>query len=144
MFDQTALHGIIPPICTPLTPGGEVDVESARRLVEFQLSAGVHGLFVLGSTGELAVLTAEQRRLMLETAVAAGHFIVPVRRFVVELVVRFPIFDERSFIREIEGAAHRRLLILLIGIEVAGAAGFGGYVARRGGGGRNCGGQEQR
>jgi 4-hydroxy-tetrahydrodipicolinate synthase len=73
-----ALHGIIPPICTPLTPEGAVDVASARRLVEFQLAGGVHGLFVLGSTGELAVLTAEQRRLMLETAVAAAGGRAPI------------------------------------------------------------------
>jgi 4-hydroxy-tetrahydrodipicolinate synthase len=77
-FDHTALHGIIPPICTPLAPDGEIDVESARRLVEYQLAAGVHGLFVLGSTGELAVLTAEQRRLMLETAVEAAAGRAPI------------------------------------------------------------------
>lgn len=78
MFDPTDMHGIIPPICTPLTPDGAVDVESARRLVAFQLAGGVHGLFVLGSTGELAVLTAEQRRLMLETAVAAAGGQTPI------------------------------------------------------------------
>ena len=78
MFDPTTLHGIIPPICTPLTPEGGVDLESARRLVEFQLAGGVHGLFVLGSTGELAVLTAEQRRLMLEATVAAAAGRVPI------------------------------------------------------------------
>jgi 4-hydroxy-tetrahydrodipicolinate synthase len=78
VFDQTTLHGIIPPICTPLTPDGAVDVASARSLVEFQLAAGVHGLFVLGSTGELAVLTAEQRRQMLEAAAAAAGGRAPI------------------------------------------------------------------
>jgi 4-hydroxy-tetrahydrodipicolinate synthase len=78
VFDPTTLHGIIPPICTPLTPDGAVDGESARRLVAFQLAGGVHGLFVLGSSGELAVLTAEQRRSLLEAAVAANAGRVPI------------------------------------------------------------------
>jgi len=78
VFDPATLHGIIPPICTPLTPEGELDVASVRRLVAFQLDAGVHGIFALGSTGELAALTAGQRRLLLETVVAAVAGRVPV------------------------------------------------------------------
>jgi 4-hydroxy-tetrahydrodipicolinate synthase len=78
MFDPSALHGIIPPICTPLTPEGDLDRASAQRLVEFQLAAGVHGLFALGSTGELAALTDDQRRELLETVVAATAGRAPI------------------------------------------------------------------
>lgn len=78
MFDPNTLHGIIPPICTPLTPAGDLDHASVDRLVEFQLAAGVHGLFVLGSTGEMAALTDAQRQAMLTTAISAAGGRVPI------------------------------------------------------------------
>ncbi|WP_416979233.1 dihydrodipicolinate synthase family protein [Streptomyces sp. T028] len=61
--------GVIPPVCTPLTPDREVDVPSLRRLVDHLLDGGVDGLFVLGSTSEVAFLTDRQRRLVTETVV---------------------------------------------------------------------------
>jgi 4-hydroxy-tetrahydrodipicolinate synthase len=78
MFDPTALHGIIPPICTPLTDDGEVDVPSVYTLVEHLLAGGVHGIFALGSSGEFASLTSRQRQTLLEAVVAAVHGRVPV------------------------------------------------------------------
>ncbi|MFE2579444.1 dihydrodipicolinate synthase family protein [Streptomyces sp. NPDC059378] len=63
--------GVVPPVCTPLTPDREVDVPSLRRLVDHLTAGGVHGLFVLGSTSEAAYLTDRQRRLVVETV--AGH-----------------------------------------------------------------------
>ncbi|MEU5597461.1 dihydrodipicolinate synthase family protein [Streptomyces sp. NPDC020298] len=65
------LSGVVPPVCTPLTPDGEVDVRSLLRLVDHLVAAGVHGLFVLGSTSEAAFLTDLQRRLVVEAVV--GH-----------------------------------------------------------------------
>ncbi|MFD7790068.1 dihydrodipicolinate synthase family protein [Streptomyces sp. NPDC059759] len=65
------LTGVVPPVCTPLTPDREVDVVSLVRLIDHLMDAGVHGLFVLGSTSEVAYLTDAQRRLVVETA--AGH-----------------------------------------------------------------------
>lgn len=60
------LTGVVPPLCTPLTPEGEVDVPSLLRLVDHLLAGGVHGLFVLGSTSEAAYLTDRQRGLVVE------------------------------------------------------------------------------
>ena len=65
------LTGVVPPVCTPLTPDREVDVPSLLRLVDHLVAGGVHGLFVLGSTSEAAYLTDRQRRLVVETV--AGH-----------------------------------------------------------------------
>ncbi|MET9392124.1 dihydrodipicolinate synthase family protein [Streptomyces sp. NPDC006624] len=67
----TPLTGVIPPVCTPLTPDREVDVPSLLRLVDHLVSGGVHGLFVLGSTSEAAYLTDRQRRLVVEAV--TGH-----------------------------------------------------------------------
>lgn len=66
----TPLTGVIPPVCTPLTPDREVDVPSLLRLVDHLVSGGAHGLFVLGSTSEAAYLTDSQRRLVVESVAA--------------------------------------------------------------------------
>ncbi|WP_432041356.1 dihydrodipicolinate synthase family protein [Streptomyces cadmiisoli] len=61
------LTGVVPPVCTPLTPDREVDVRSLRRLVDHLAAGGVRGLFVLGSTSEAAYLTDRQRSLVVRT-----------------------------------------------------------------------------
>ncbi|MEU4656483.1 dihydrodipicolinate synthase family protein [Streptomyces sp. NPDC023723] len=78
------LRGVIPPVLTPLTPAGEVDTASLRRLTGHLVEAGVHGVFLLGSSGEAAYLTDAQRRTVLETAVAAVAGRVPVLAGVIE------------------------------------------------------------
>jgi 4-hydroxy-tetrahydrodipicolinate synthase len=65
------LTGVVPPVCTPLTPDREVDVPSLLRLVDHLLAGGVHGLFVLGSSSEAAYLRDTQRRLVVEAV--TGH-----------------------------------------------------------------------
>ncbi|MER6127471.1 dihydrodipicolinate synthase family protein [Streptomyces sp. NPDC001795] len=70
MTFPTPLTGVVPPVCTPLTPEREVDVSSLLRLVDHLVEAGVHGLFVLGSSSEAAYLTDRQRRLVVESVVA--------------------------------------------------------------------------
>ena len=66
-------------ICpTPFKPGGELDLQSLVRLVNFQLEAGIHGLAVLGVMGELHKLSTFERRRVIETVVAAVRGAVPV------------------------------------------------------------------
>ncbi|MFF6782530.1 dihydrodipicolinate synthase family protein [Streptomyces sp. NPDC012510] len=65
------LTGVVPPVCTPLTPDREVDVPSLVRLVDHLVAGGVDALFVLGTTSEAAYLTDAQRRQVVETVV--GH-----------------------------------------------------------------------
>ncbi|WP_217166096.1 dihydrodipicolinate synthase family protein [Streptomyces sp. AC512_CC834] len=74
----STFRGIVPPVLTPLTPEGEIDTASLERLVRHLVDAGVHGLFVLGSTGEVAYLTDAQRDLVARTAVRAADGRVPV------------------------------------------------------------------
>lgn len=79
------LTGVVPPLCTPLTPAGEVDTRSLAALAERLIGAGVSGLFVLGSSGEAAYLSDRRRRAVLETVteVAAGR--VPVLAGVIDM-----------------------------------------------------------
>ncbi|MFE6531940.1 dihydrodipicolinate synthase family protein [Streptomyces rochei] len=78
------LRGVVPPVLTPLTPTGRVDTASVRRLTEHLIGAGVHGLFLLGSSGEAAYLTDTQRLTALETAVDSAAGRVPVLAGVIE------------------------------------------------------------
>ncbi|MBR8641586.1 dihydrodipicolinate synthase family protein [Streptomyces tuirus] len=75
---STPPTGVIPPVCTPLTPDREVDVPSLLRLVDHLVAAGVHGLFVLGSSSEAAYLTDRQRRLVVESVAAHAGGQLPV------------------------------------------------------------------
>lgn len=65
------LTGVIPPVCTPLTPDHQVDTASLVRLVDHLIDGGVSGLFVLGSTSEVAYLPDGHRKVVLDTVV--GH-----------------------------------------------------------------------
>lgn len=60
------IGGVIPPVCTPLTASGEVDLGSLAELRSYLVRGGVAGLFALGSTGEASYLTNGQRRQVVE------------------------------------------------------------------------------
>ncbi|AXB42269.1 dihydrodipicolinate synthase family protein [Amycolatopsis albispora] len=74
----TQFAGVIPPLCTPLHDDWTVDTASFRRHIDAQLTAGVHGIFVLGSSGEVPFLPDAHRRVVLETAVEQAAGRVPV------------------------------------------------------------------
>lgn len=71
------LRGAITPLVTPFRDGA-VDVAALQRLVEFQIEHGSHGVGVTGTTGEPTSLSAEERELVIETAVWAARGRVPV------------------------------------------------------------------
>lgn len=61
--------GVIPPMVTPMTETGEINIESLRTYTEELVQGGVHGLLPVGSTGEFSSLTREQRASVIETVV---------------------------------------------------------------------------
>jgi len=70
------LQGVLPILPTPFTDGGEVDETSMRRLIDFELEVGVHGVSVLGFMGEAHRLSNGERKQVVATSVdqAAGAF----------------------------------------------------------------------
>ena len=60
------LHGIVVPMVTPLTFNAEIDYKATEKLIEHLISGGVHGIFVLGTTGEAQSLSAAQRESFVE------------------------------------------------------------------------------
>jgi 4-hydroxy-tetrahydrodipicolinate synthase len=72
------LRGVVPPLATPFDSTGAVDATSLRRLISVQLAAGMHGVFLCGSTGEVALLDSAQRRAAVGVAVSEVAGAVPV------------------------------------------------------------------
>lgn len=70
--------GIYTAIVTPLTEADEFDEPTFRRLVDFQIGAGVAGLLVIGGSGEFVSLTPAERERVVDVAIdqAAGR--VPI------------------------------------------------------------------
>jgi len=74
----TSFHGVWPALLTPLTADDEIDIPALRQLLDYVLGAGVHGIYVCGSTGEGILLSLAERMCLAEATVShvAGH--VPV------------------------------------------------------------------
>lgn len=70
------LHGVLPILPTPFTDDGAVDETSMRRVIDYELEVGVHGVSVLGFMGEAHRLSNLERRQVVATSVdqAGGAF----------------------------------------------------------------------
>ena len=114
MTTATALTGVIPPVCTPLTPDFEVDTASLTRLVDHLLAGGVDGLFVLGSTSEVAFLTDAHRKVVLDTVV--GH-----------VAGQVPVLDAKKR-RRVIAVIHGELAAIVVILLCAAIMARGGWV----------------
>jgi dihydrodipicolinate synthase/N-acetylneuraminate lyase len=72
------LTGIIPPLVTPLRGPDELDVLGFDRLIEHVLEGGVHGLFLLGTTGEGPALSQRLRAEIIDAGCRRVAGRVPV------------------------------------------------------------------
>jgi 4-hydroxy-tetrahydrodipicolinate synthase len=75
---QQPLHGIIPPLITPLLDNDTLDIKGLERLIEHTISGGVHGIFILGTTGEFANISYALRRELIERTCKLVKERVPV------------------------------------------------------------------
>src|SRR5262249_55877789 len=71
-------HGVIPPIVTPMKADESLDLDGLRRGIDHLLGHGVHGVFVLGTTGEFYALEREEKQAVIAAAVAHVNRPVPV------------------------------------------------------------------
>jgi len=66
---KTTLRGIVPPLVTPLLDNNTLDVKGLERLIEHVIAGGVHGIFILGTTGEAQSLSYILRcEMIIQTA----------------------------------------------------------------------------
>jgi 4-hydroxy-tetrahydrodipicolinate synthase len=70
--------GIIPALVTPLTKQDELNELALRRLTDFVIDHGVHGVFVTGSQGEFWALSAAEKQRAWEIVVEQTRGRVPV------------------------------------------------------------------
>jgi 4-hydroxy-tetrahydrodipicolinate synthase len=75
---KTDLHGVIPPLVTPMHDDGSLNLDGFPPLVEHVLAGGVHGIFTPGSQGESFALSAAERAQVLDAVLAAVNGRVPV------------------------------------------------------------------
>ena len=66
------LTGVIPPLVTPLLDADTLDAAGLERLADRVIDGGVHGIFLLGTTGEGPALS---KKLQYETVRSGCRFI---------------------------------------------------------------------
>jgi 4-hydroxy-2-oxoglutarate aldolase len=65
---QKKLNGVFAPVVTTFGADGELDIPSFAANLRAHLAAGLHGIVVAGSTGEAALLDAQERGALVEAA----------------------------------------------------------------------------
>src|SRR5579884_2058656 len=72
------IHGIIPPVATPLQANEDLDLPRLKWFLDRLIGAGVHGVFVLGTNSEFYALDEREKQEVIATAVAHVNKRVPV------------------------------------------------------------------
>jgi len=72
------IHGVIPAMVTPLSEDDKVNEAALRKLVDYLIESGVHGIFATGSQGEFYALGADEKRFVWEVTVDQANGRVPV------------------------------------------------------------------
>ncbi|MFT0848647.1 4-hydroxy-tetrahydrodipicolinate synthase [Actinomycetaceae bacterium L2_0104] len=80
--------GIIPALVTPLDSEGNLFEQGLRDVLDYTIDNGVHGVFVLGSSGEIYGLTDAQKRRVVEITVEHVGGRVPVYAGASEITTR--------------------------------------------------------
>ena len=70
--------GIIPAMVTPLDDNGNVNERTLRKLTNYLINGRVHGLFVIGSSGEWYGLDINQKKKAFEIVVEETNGRVPI------------------------------------------------------------------
>ncbi|WP_227937648.1 4-hydroxy-tetrahydrodipicolinate synthase [Alkalihalobacillus deserti] len=70
--------GLVVPLITPFHDDETIDFQAYKKVIDFQIESGIHGLLVGGTTGEYHVMSLEERKALIKAGCeyAAGR--VPV------------------------------------------------------------------
>ncbi len=74
---NTVFKGMATALVTPMTPHG-VDYDTLARFVDFQIESGINALVAVGTTGESATLSPEERKAVIRFVVKHTNGRVPV------------------------------------------------------------------
>ena len=69
------LSGSLVAIVTPMQPGGALDLEALRRLIDFHVANGTAGIVIVGTTGESPTVDVDEHCRLIQCAIeyAAGR-----------------------------------------------------------------------
>lgn len=65
-------------LVTPFNDKNEVDYFSLQKLIEFQIASGTKAIIILGTTGESATVTPDERRKIIKFCVSLVNHRIPV------------------------------------------------------------------
>ena len=78
MLTKSELRGVIVAIVTPFTEDGELDIENVKRITNYLLGKGVHGIMTTGGNGEGSHLLREEKKAVTQVVVEIVKGRVPV------------------------------------------------------------------
>jgi len=78
MLTRSELRGVVVAIVTPFTEDGELDKESLKRITNYLLGKGVHGIMTTGGNGEGPHLLREEKKAVTQIVVKAVKGQIPV------------------------------------------------------------------
>lgn len=62
------IKGVITPIITPTDKNESIDNDAARKLIDYVIDGGVHGVFLFGTTGEPYGFSIEEKKKFIEAS----------------------------------------------------------------------------
>ena len=74
---NSEIKGSIPPVITPFK-NGEIDLDTYKKLINFHVVEGSHGILVNGTSAEPSTLTTEERNKLVDVAIATANKSVPI------------------------------------------------------------------
>ena len=101
-------RGVFPALTTKFTAGDEIDWAAMEKHLSFQLDAGVHGLIILGSLGENATLSFDEKIEMVRFFAGAERRGKPLVACIAESSTR----DAKAFARGAAEAGAEGFMLL--------------------------------
>ena len=89
-------QGVYPAVTTKFKTDFSLDLDAMAEHTEFQLSAGVHGLIILGSLGENSTLDMDEKLQLTEFFVKQVNGRVPLLACIAESDTRQACFYARQ------------------------------------------------
>ncbi|RAJ93967.1 4-hydroxy-tetrahydrodipicolinate synthase [Larkinella arboricola] len=96
MATSVRWQGVYPALLTPFTASDELDLPLFVKNLHAQLDAGVHGLIIAGSLGEVSTLTGSEKVALLESALETVNGRVPVIMNIAETTTREAVRGARE------------------------------------------------
>ena len=66
---MTKFRGLFPAVITPMTPEDELNEAAFRKVLEFNIQAGVHGFWIAGGSGESILISEDENQRIAQIAV---------------------------------------------------------------------------